>query len=153
MAGRRRAAVGVTDQAVLLALVDSDPEVASPLVQDLRHPVAQRVDRPGGLHGQGGAAHQDVGIGQGDVHVQGVVEPVEIVEQADDRGDLDDLRLAEMPAQLGEEVVRDLAAAVGHRVRQEQGRLLIGWEWMARGVLQPGDRLVADTELLCQSSV
>src|SRR2546426_1179281 len=125
---------------------DFDPGVPPSLLQDSGHPVAeirQRDRRPGRRLLD--AAHQDVGIREGDLDMQGVVEPVEIVEQSDDAGDLDDLRLVEMPPQLAEDRIGDLSRTIRHRVGELQGGLLVGREGMARGVVQPGEGIVTDS--------
>ena len=69
-------------------------------------------------------------------HLEGVVEAVEVVEQAGDGGDFDDLALGEMPPDAGEKVVGDIVGIKGEGFGKFKGSLLARAEAAAVTVFQ-----------------
>src|SRR5689334_19614653 len=59
------------------------------------------------------------------LHLQRVIEPVEIVEQPDGCQQLNDLAFIKMPAQLAPELVVDRVSVAGDALRQAEGSLLL----------------------------
>lgn len=85
----------------------------------------------------------------GDVHVQGVVEPVEVVEEPRDGRKLHDLRVPEVRPELGHQGVVHAAGVAGHPLGQIQGGLLAGGELAGLDPAGQGlNRLIGGSELL-----
>src|SRR5438105_6114525 len=73
---------------------------------------------------------------------ESLVDPVEVVEEADDGGDLEDFPLVEICRKLAKGFFRDLVRVAGHLEPESQGRLLILLEGAALEIEDRRDLLL-----------
>ena len=90
----------------------------------------------------------------GRFHLQGVIEAIEVIEEADSRQQFNNLAFIKILLQFGPELVINVVGILGHALGQTQRSLLLAREITAiLKIVQVVDLVVCPSEPPCQDGV